>query len=411
MSGGGMLLWSSDANISACIFTDNKVTQGGGAIDIRIITVNEICYAKIANCIFKDNFAAYGGAIMNGAVYNLPEDLTIKNCLFVGNKVDTWGGAIYHYCSSPAITNCTFSGNSAKYDAPLGEGGAIYNRYDSRYGGSSPVLKNCIFWGNIATYEGNEIYNETNCDPNISYCNIQGSGGSGPNTWDPNFGNDDGGNIDVDPCFVHPGLWVDVNRALSFDGSGDYVDVGDPNDDSLDFGTNTDFSLSLWFKTSTSDAGFFVNKRAKGKTKGYDTYILGGQIWARIGNTAFFIGTATTETFNDDNWHHLVAVYDRDDVMTVYVDRTSLSETGRSTMRIMTARWTMSACTTRSCLSTTSATFIRTVPHGAEAPATWYPAGSSTEMQMIRRPATTELSMERPGQPASLRQMTSIPSG
>jgi hypothetical protein len=44
--------------------------------------------------------------------------------------------------------------------------------------------------------------------------------------------------------------WINGKRgtALSFDGNDDYIDVGDPSDGSLDFGTATDFSISAWVK-------------------------------------------------------------------------------------------------------------------------------------------------------------------
>jgi probable HAF family extracellular repeat protein len=61
-----------------------------------------------------------------------------------------------------------------------------------------------------------EIMALTSC---VRYCNIEGCGGSGPNNWDPNFGFDNGGNIDSGPFFA---------------------DVGDPNGADGIFGTSDD---------------------------------------------------------------------------------------------------------------------------------------------------------------------------
>jgi len=63
-------------------------------------------------------------------------------------------------------------------------------------------MTNCIFWDNDAVNNGNEIYNYSSADPNISYCDIKDCGGSGGG-WDDDIGNDDGGNIDDDPLFAN----------------------------------------------------------------------------------------------------------------------------------------------------------------------------------------------------------------
>jgi hypothetical protein len=115
-----------------------------------------------------------------------------------------------------------------------------------------------------------------------------------------------------------------IDGALDFDGVDDYVDVGDPPDGSLDFGTSTDFSISLWFNTSGPKVGFFVCKRAKGYYAGYDFYIESdGKVFARIADGSSISDARTTEGFNDGLWHHAVAVYDRDGQITIYVDNVS----------------------------------------------------------------------------------------
>jgi hypothetical protein len=118
--------------------------------------------------------------------------------------------------------------------------------------------------------------------------------------------------------------------ALEFDGLDDYVDIGDPPDGSLDFG-DADFTLSTWFKTSMTATGFFVCKRAK-FYPGYDFYIEeGGEIFARIADGSSVPDARTTETFNDDLWHHAAAVYDRDGVIRIYVDGVNKASSGTIT--------------------------------------------------------------------------------
>jgi hypothetical protein len=133
---------------------------------------------------------------------------------------------------------------------------------------STPVMTNCIFWGNDAINDGNEIYNSTdpNADPNFSYCDIKGSGGSGG--WDPNFGNNDGNNIDSDPCFA------DINNGAGLDGAfgtlddglllrtnSACIDMGDPNTDSNDVGT-VDLSGSGRFADGDHDGESIVDMGA-----------------------------------------------------------------------------------------------------------------------------------------------------
>ena len=67
-------------------------------------------------------------------------------------------------------------------------------------GNGNPTVTNCIFWGN-------EIYNwAIDSTPVISYCDIEGCGGSGAG-WETSLGSDGGGNIDADPNFAKPGYW------------------------------------------------------------------------------------------------------------------------------------------------------------------------------------------------------------
>jgi hypothetical protein len=111
---------------------------------------------------------------------------TLKNCIFTENSAND-GGGICNYSSSPSLANCTFTGNSARDD-----GGGMYNSE------SSPILTNCILWNNHASFR-NEIYNRDSA-PDISWSNIEGSGGSG--SWNSRFGVDSGNNIDSDPRFA-----------------------------------------------------------------------------------------------------------------------------------------------------------------------------------------------------------------
>ncbi|NIP27147.1 MAG: hypothetical protein GWN67_28345 [Phycisphaerae bacterium] len=207
--------WGS--KITNCIFKNNISDSDGGALFLGVVMETQVFKMEISNCVFSGNDTYCGGAIEIMVPWNSPGDLIITNCVFSENTAGR-GGAIYNICSSPDITNCTFVKNSS-----TSRGGAMYNVY-SDYGPSSPVVTNCIFWDDSAVIDGNEIYNQTNCDPNFSYCDIEGCKPGG--VWDPNFGTDGGGNIDADPCFVG----IDANN-FHLDRNSPCINTGDPDGD------------------------------------------------------------------------------------------------------------------------------------------------------------------------------------
>jgi hypothetical protein len=187
--GGGIYCYNASPTINRCIITDNKAGVYGGGM------YNRYSSPTLTNCVFANNSA-------------------VGNGQFGG-----YGGGISNLTNSVAtLNNCTFCGNSAYIDnSNGGYGGGMLNF------SSSAVITNCIFWDDYAENDGNEVYNYmVSDDPNFGYCDIEGCGGSGGG-WDPNYGNDDGGNIDSDPLFVDPN-----NDDFHLDSKSPCIDVGDP---------------------------------------------------------------------------------------------------------------------------------------------------------------------------------------
>ncbi|MHC4156971.1 MAG: hypothetical protein ACYST6_18935, partial [Planctomycetota bacterium] len=167
--GGGMYNHLCSVAVKNCVFTENAAWYGGGMF-------NYSCSVTITNCVFANNTAAMEG----GGMDNVECSGTVASCIFTGNVCIGWGfgGGVTNYWEpSPTIVNCTFFGNVADY------GGGICNMFPDE----SPKLTNCIFWGNSANYSGDEVYNENCADPNFSYCDVNGCGGSGGG-WDANIG-------------------------------------------------------------------------------------------------------------------------------------------------------------------------------------------------------------------------------
>ena len=186
-SGGGIYAGYCSPEVTNCTFEENRAGSNAGGM------CNKDNDANISGCVFIgnycDNYSADGGAMLNA----VGTTATIENCLFVGNTAYESGGAIRNDRSSPTIINCTFTENSTLI------GGAIHN---APY--ASPIITNCIFWSDSAVYYGgDEIDNNGDCHPTISYCDIEG-GWNGPKVANRNGSSviNGGGNINADPCFV-----------------------------------------------------------------------------------------------------------------------------------------------------------------------------------------------------------------
>lgn len=120
-----------------------------------------------------------------------------------------------------------------------------------------------------------------------------------------------------------------VGMAMQFDGSDDYVSLGNPSN--LNFGTSTDFSLSLWVKNlnggSDIDGVIIGNKDwDNGAFTGWVTAdgATNPNSWQwNIGdnsNREDYEGASGGIGNNDNLWHHIAISHDRDDFAVMYLD-------------------------------------------------------------------------------------------
>ena len=97
-------------------------------------------------------------------------------------------------------------------------------------------------------------------------------------------------------------------KCLYFDGSTSYVQVPDPSNGSLDFGTNN-FTASLWEKRTTSGTNILMGKRVY-TTAGWVIYFSGNTLIVQLDD-----GTArgySVGTLSDlDTWHQITIVVKR----------------------------------------------------------------------------------------------------
>lgn len=245
--GGAISIGDCNTTIDNCTITDNESSGDGGGIAFCPSGWYYDGEATVSNCLISGNIARYGGGIFNwwsswssgyggltvknckitgnkalqpwylfggGGIASQEGPLNVINCEITGNKAFGCGGGIeVSSFEDTRITNCTIANNFAADD-----GGGIYESWTSNW---DIYLKNCIIWANKADGDYDQM-SVAEYYTDINYCDIQDSNGSGPD-WGYPSEIDGGYNIDVDPCFVEAGYWVDVNEPNTI------VEPNDPN--------------------------------------------------------------------------------------------------------------------------------------------------------------------------------------
>jgi len=111
------------------------------------------------------------------------------------------------------------------------------------------------------------------------------------------------------------------NHFLILDGDNeDYLNITNTGD--LNFGDSTDFTFSLWVKTT--DYGPLISK---GDVDNDDIYLrihTDGTIKGSIGTSTV---TPSSVDIRDNQWHHIVWVVDRSDKHEIYIDNTAGTRT------------------------------------------------------------------------------------
>ncbi len=134
-------------------------------------------------------------------------------------------------------------------------------------------------------------------------------------------GHDNHGSAMGTPAFVDGQVGAQAIELLHPE---DYVTLGDPAD--LNFGIQTDFSISFWTKVVewTSDPSFISNKDwNSGGNQGY-VLAIGGDghfqwnLSGPPGGRKDYDGPAGT--FSDAAWHHVVVTFERKGNATTYID-------------------------------------------------------------------------------------------
>jgi predicted outer membrane repeat protein len=280
--GGAISNWSgTNAIITNCTFKNNSALYGGGICNAHF------CYPLITNCLFIDNSAVdYGGGIYS-SVNGYPSNETIVNCTFTGNSAKS-GGGFYGDNSISIINNSILWGNTASVagNQIYNNGGNITLNYSCYANGTNDVggtisANNCIntdpqfvgtgenpysiLYGSPCINKGNNAYIPTGIITDlIGNDRIIGSNvdmGAYEYKYKINDGlvayypfngdaNDETGNGN-DGTVYGATLTEDrfgcSNKAFSFDGVNDYIEVSSTK--GFPTGSNAR-TISLWFKWS-----------------------------------------------------------------------------------------------------------------------------------------------------------------
>jgi hypothetical protein len=136
--GGGIVLDSARATVSACVIEECEAANGGGisALD---------AFLTIEDCRFEDNESGAGGAIVAFENATAGTELHISNTQFLNNYASSGGlgpstgGAIAASVARITITDCLFAGNGL---GPHPDGAAIF------LGSLTCMISGCTFVGN-----------------------------------------------------------------------------------------------------------------------------------------------------------------------------------------------------------------------------------------------------------------------
>ena len=115
-------------------------------------------------------------------------------------------------------------------------------------------------------------------------------------------------------------------NGVKFDGDGDHIGMGDPDDGSLD--ADGEFTIEAWIRTGTTETDMIISK--KGDTAGgyYLATTVRGQLKSHFQGTGGVASFDSVSSINDNAWHHVAAVMDANSV-TLYID--GILDSGKDT--------------------------------------------------------------------------------
>ena len=152
--GGGGRIEECDVLVEGCLFENNHSWESPGGL---IIWSSR---ADIRNNVFRDNSSCYGGGLQFYHCEGFGLSV-IEGNLFLNNYADEWGGGFFNVDSSPECRFNTFSGNGGEVGAAIWVLGgspnihnniivdsyeAIHCQSNESYPSSTPVFNDNLCW-------------------------------------------------------------------------------------------------------------------------------------------------------------------------------------------------------------------------------------------------------------------------
>ncbi len=153
-SWGGAIYSKGGLTIDNCIFYDNEVKDGGGALGLYQAGTTTI----INSCFISNTASKTGGGADGGAIIANRTNATITNCTFYKNFADSYGQTIYSGGDGSKLCNITFK-NCIVWD-------------DQNRGYDVACIGNCAGYANLIEflycviddeYDGQPWYIANNC--------------------------------------------------------------------------------------------------------------------------------------------------------------------------------------------------------------------------------------------------------
>jgi hypothetical protein len=144
----------------------------------------------------------------------------------------------------------------------------------------------------------------------------------------------DGARNDADASTVVP---VDMPQSIDFDGTDDYILIGDVAEARLEY--NVPWTVSAWVKTSSTSDDILAKNAGGAADRGWNLSLTSGGAFQIALNHDAGAGNAinkyTDSAYNDGSWHHVAVTYTGGGGhadLTIYVDKVAVASTGSGTI-------------------------------------------------------------------------------
>jgi len=274
-------------------------TLTGWEVDQFYVTVNYTTNGSTDLWVYSKDTTGMSTVLHNYTVFandTAGNDAIAQNATFnvIGNNIPTHSTPILNSTSGTNLTseNLTVY-NQSTNDA---DGDTVINIFDWRLGAESEAVVNMPFEATTNTAFSRDFttFNSDGVSTNITYSTTQGI----------------------------------VGGAYIFNGQNDEINITGKSEHN--FGTNIDFTLEAWIKTDNENGTIIIKGNANSGAA-YYLAVSDFNATAYIADGTNNVSVSSTNV-TDDVYHHIVAVFDRDQNLTLYVDGSNVASASISSI-------------------------------------------------------------------------------